>query len=155
MHCTAKEVAILTIFRIFKEPWCWKHTTHIFTAITKSITCCYYCGVSWSDGQCAGFFQDQNNNKKNFLECNRNHEHDVCSACVSGVFLVLSHSVQVFSLMWLLFVLAGADLQNGHVLWPDGEPPAQRLQTDAVRQPADALCRSLLVHLPQLAALPL
>ncbi|XP_034402663.1 5'-nucleotidase, cytosolic II, like 1 isoform X2 [Cyclopterus lumpus] len=50
---------------------------------------------------------------------------------------------------------AGADLQNGHVLRPDGQPPAQRRQTDAVCQPADALRGSLLLHLHQPAALPL
>lgn len=78
------------------------------------------------------------------------------SSCVSGCFLVLLHSVQALFLMQLFVcVCTGADLQNGHVLWPDGQPPAQRLQTDAVRQPADALCRSLFLHLHQPAALPL
>lgn len=57
--------------------------------------------------------------------------------------------------MWLLFVFAGADLQDGYVLWPDGQPPAQRLQADVVCKPADALCRPILVLLHQPAALPL
>lgn len=64
------------------------------------------------------------------------------------------HSVQVLLLIWLC-VFAGADLQVGHVLWPHGQCPAQRRQTDAVCQPADALCRSILLHLHQPAALPL
>lgn len=50
---------------------------------------------------------------------------------------------------------AGADPQDGHVLRSDGQPPAQRRQADAVRQPAGALRRPLLLHLPQPAALPL
>lgn len=52
------------------------------------------------------------------------------------------------------FILAVADLQDGHVIWPDGQPPAQRLQTDAVRQPAHALCRSVLFLLSESDALP-
>ena len=70
--------------------------------------------------------------------------------CVSDLLLP---SVQVFVLMLLVF--SGADSQDGHVLQSDGQPPAQRLQTDAVCQPAAALRRSLLRHLPQPAALPL
>lgn len=50
---------------------------------------------------------------------------------------------------------AGADPQDGHVLRSDGQPPAQRRQADAVRQPAGALRRHVLVLLPQPAALPL
>lgn len=48
-----------------------------------------------------------------------------------------------------------ADPQDGHVLRSDGQPPAQRRQADAVRQPAGALRRPVLVQLPQPAALPL
>lgn len=59
------------------------------------------------------------------------------------------------SLMWLLSRCAGADPQDGHVLRSDGQPPAQRRQADAVRQPAGALRRPVLLHLPQPAALPL
>lgn len=59
-------------------------------------------------------------------------------------------------LMWvLLSSCAGADPQDGHVLRSDGQPPAQRRQADAVRQPTGALRRHVLVHLPQPAALPL
>lgn len=54
--------------------------------------------------------------------------------------------------MWML-VFAGAHLQNGHVLRANGQPAAQRLQTDAVRQPAGPLRRPLLLHLHQPAAL--
>lgn len=50
---------------------------------------------------------------------------------------------------------AGADPQDGHVLRSDGQPPAQRRQADAVRQPAGALRRHVLLLLPQPAALPL
>lgn len=50
---------------------------------------------------------------------------------------------------------AGADPQDGHVLRADGQPPAQWGQADAVRQPAGALRRPVLLHLPQPAALPL
>lgn len=50
---------------------------------------------------------------------------------------------------------AGADPQDGRVLRSDGQPPAQRRQADAVRQPAGALRRHVLVLLPQPAALPL
>lgn len=70
----------------------------------------------------------------------------------------LLHSVQFyfyFLLMrLLLFMFAARYPQNGHVLWPDGQPSAQRLQTDTVCQPADALCRSIFLHLPQSVALP-
>ena len=41
------------------------------------------------------------------------------------------------------------------MLRPDGESDAQRFQTDSVCQPADALLRPVLIHLPQPAALPL
>lgn len=56
---------------------------------------------------------------------------------------------------WGLSSCAGADPQDGHVLRSDGQPPAQRRQADAVRQPAGALRRHVLVLLPQPAALPL
>lgn len=59
-------------------------------------------------------------------------------------------------MMWVfLSSCTGADPQDGHVLRSDGQPPAQRRQADAVRQPAGALCRHVLVLLPQPAALPL
>ncbi|XP_029693331.1 5'-nucleotidase, cytosolic II, like 1 isoform X1 [Takifugu rubripes] len=64
----------------------------------------------------------------------------VCGADDVGVFL-----------SWC----AGADPQDGHVLRSDGQPPAQRRQADAVRQPAGAVRRHVLVLLPQPAALPL
>lgn len=50
---------------------------------------------------------------------------------------------------------ADADLQDGHVLRANGQPPAQRGQTDAVCEPTDALRRLILIHLSQPAALPL
>lgn len=73
--------------------------------------------------------------------------------CFSDILLLSRVQVSVL-LMRLLFVCAAPDPQNGHVLRPDGQPPAQRLQTDAVCQPAGALCRSILVHLHQPAVLP-
>ncbi|XP_033952006.1 5'-nucleotidase, cytosolic II, like 1 isoform X2 [Pseudochaenichthys georgianus] len=67
--------------------------------------------------------------------------------------IAIQTRMKVFVLMLLVF--SGADSQDGHVLRSDGQPPAQRLQTDAVCQPDAALRRSLLCHLPQPAALPL
>lgn len=68
---------------------------------------------------------------------------------------VLSNTLRVDPRSWTLCSSAGPDLQNGHLLRPDGQPPAQWLHADAVCQPAHSIRRPVFIHLHQPAAIPL
>ena len=66
-----------------------------------------------------------------------------------------SSATRILTLLVSYHPVAGGDPQDGLVLQADGKPTAQRLQTDSVCQPADAVRRPVLLQLHEPAALPL